>query len=124
MGIGYYFGGVVPTQNVVGTNLSQVGHAINPVSYKGFRLSGLYQMTEDWNALLTQSYQNMEADGIFAQMQYGSDGQKLPDLSVNVFTPQFDKDRFSDTALTINGKLGALKGVYTGGYLIRMRPAG
>ena len=119
LGIAYYFGGVVPTQNVVGTNVAQLGHAINPVSYKGFRLSGLYQINEDWNALLTQSYQNMEADGIFAEMQYGSDGQKLPDLSVNLFTPQFDKDRFTDTALTINGKLGPLKAVYTGGYLVR-----
>jgi hypothetical protein len=119
LGIAYYFKGVVPAVNEVGTNSNVVGRAINPVTYQGFRLSGLYQINDDWNFLLSQSYQNMEADGIFAEMQYGSDGQKLPDLSVNLFTPQYDKDRYENTAWTLNGRIGALKAVYTGGYLVR-----
>jgi iron complex outermembrane receptor protein len=119
LGIQYYFKGVVPAHNEVGTNTQVTGKAINPVTYQGFRLSGLYQINDDWNFLLSQSYQNMEADGIFAEMQYGSDGQKLPDLSVNIFTPQYDKDRFENTAWTLNGRIGALKAVYTGGYLVR-----
>ena len=119
LGIAYYFKGVVPAINEVGSNSQVTGRAINPVTYQGFRLSGLYQINDDWNFLLSQSYQNMEADGIFAEMQYGSDGQKLPDLSVNLFTPQYDKDRFENTAWTLNGRLGALKAVYTGGYLVR-----
>ena len=119
LGIQYYFKGVVPAINEVGSNSQVTGRAINPVTYQGFRLSGLYQINDDWNVLLSQSYQNMEADGIFAEMQNGSDGQKLPDLSVNLFTPQHDKDRFENTAWTLNGKLGALKAVYTGGYLVR-----
>ncbi|HWJ36572.1 MAG TPA: TonB-dependent receptor [Steroidobacteraceae bacterium] len=119
LGIAYYFKGVVPAINTVASNQEIAGRAINPVTYKGFRLSGLYQFNDDWNFLLTQSYQNMEADGIFAEMQYGSDGQKLPDLSVNLFTPQYDKDKFTNTAWTLNGRIGALKAVYTGGYLVR-----
>jgi len=119
LGIQYYFKGVVPAINEVASNSQVTGRAINPVTYQGFRLSGLYQINDDWNFLLSQSYQNMEADGIFAEMQYGSDGQKLPDLSVNIFTPQYDKDRFENTAWTLNGRLGALKAVYTGGYLVR-----
>jgi iron complex outermembrane recepter protein len=119
LGIAYYFKGVVPAKNEVASNSALVGRAINPVTYKGFRLSGLYQINDDWNVLLAQSYQNMEADGIFAEMQYGSDGAKLPDLSVNLFTPQYDKDRFENTAWTVNGRIGALKAVYTGGYLVR-----
>jgi iron complex outermembrane receptor protein len=119
LGIAYYFKGVVPAINEVGTNTQVTGRAINPVTYQGFRLSGLYQINDDWNFLLSQSYQNMEADGIFAEMQYGSDGQKLPDLSVNLFTPQYDKDRYENTAWTLNGRIGALKAVYTGGYLVR-----
>ena len=119
LGIQYYFKGVVPAVNEVASNSSVTGKAINPVTYQGFRLSGLYRINEDWNFLLSQSYQNMEADGIFAEMQYGSDGQKLPDLSVNLFTPQYDKDRFENTAWTLNGRIGALKAVYTGGYLVR-----
>ncbi|MDP9065374.1 MAG: TonB-dependent receptor [Pseudomonadota bacterium] len=119
LGIGYYFKGVVPAINQVASNSQLAGRAINPVTYKGMRVSGLYQFNSEWNLLVAQSYQNMEADGIFAQMPYGSDGQKLPDLSVNLFSPQYDKDRFSNTAWTLNGRLGALKAVYTGGYLVR-----
>src|ERR1700676_2768427 len=115
----YYFKGVVPAINEVASNSQVTGKAINPVTYQGFRLSGLYQVNDDWNFLLSQSFQNMEADGIFAEMPYGSDGQKLPDLSVNICTPQYDKDRFENTAWTLNGRIGALKAVYTGGYLVR-----
>jgi iron complex outermembrane receptor protein len=118
-GIGAYLGGVVPAVNEVASNSEIAGRAINPVTYKGFRLSGLFDINDDWNVLVAQSYQNMEADGIFAEMSHGSDGQPLPDLSVNLFGPQYDKDRFENTAWTVNGKLGALKAVYTGGYLVR-----
>ena len=31
----------------------------------------------------------------------------------------YDKDRFESTSWTVNGKLGALNAVYTGGYLVR-----
>ncbi|MFX7090811.1 hypothetical protein ABTH94_22245, partial [Acinetobacter baumannii] len=79
---------VVPAINEVANNSLIAAKDINPVTYKGFRLSGLYKFNDDWNLLVSQSYQNMEADGVFAQMPNGSDGQKLPDLSVNLFTPQ------------------------------------
>jgi len=120
LGIQYYFKGVVPALNTVANNSLIAAKDINPVTYKGFRLSGLYQINDDWNLLVTQSYQNMEADGVFAEMPSGSDGQTLPTLSVNLFTPQYDKDRFENTAWTVNGKvLDYLKVVYTGGYLVR-----
>lgn len=119
VGIADYFGGVVPPNSPVITNDKIAGSAINPVTYKGMRLSGLYQVNADWNVLLTQSYQAMEADGVFAQMPYGSEGQALPALSVTLFNPSYNKDRFSNTALTVNGRIGELKAVYTGGYLVR-----
>jgi outer membrane receptor protein involved in Fe transport len=117
-GIIDYFGGVVPPGPAI-TNDKISGRAINPVTYKGIRASVFYRINDDWNALLSQSYQNMEADGVFAEMPQGSDGQKLPDLSVTLFTPNTDKDKFSNTAWTLNGRIGALKAVYTGGYLVR-----
>ena len=101
------------------------GSSFNPVTYKGFRLSGLVQINDDWSVLVAQSYQAMEADGVFAQMNYAPDCQnpatcpKLPDLSVVQFNPSYDKDRFSNTAWTLTGRIGALKMVYTGGYLTR-----
>ena len=40
----------------------------------------LWKINDDWNALLTQSYQNMDAQGVFYQMPYGSEGTKFNSL--------------------------------------------
>ena len=95
------------------------GNAINPVTYQGLRVSALWQINEDWNALITQSYQNMDAEGVFYQMPTSSDGVPLPPQSVTLFNPSFNKDRFENTAWVFNGRIGALKAVYAGSYLVR-----
>jgi len=112
-------GGVVPAGSPVINNNSTVGNAINPVTYQGFRLSALYKINDNWNALLAQSYQTMNAQGVFSEMPTGAAGQTLPELSVTLFNPSYDKDRFENTALTVNGQIGDLKLVYNGGYLVR-----
>ena len=113
----------VPPGSPVINNQSQVGSAINPVTYTGMRLSVLWKMNDDWNLLLQQTYQDMDAEGVFYQEPVGSDYQfnqtPLPDLSVTLFNPSWDKDRFEDTAWTLNGQIGFLKAIYTGGYLVR-----
>jgi outer membrane receptor protein involved in Fe transport len=131
LGIANGNGGVVPTNSVVINNNNIAGNAINPVTYRGLRFSALYKINDDWNALLSQSYQNMDAQGVFYQMPYGSEGttfgptgqpigsKPLPHLSVNLFNPSYDKDKFENTALTVSGKVGDLKLVYSGGYLVR-----
>ncbi|NNM61192.1 MAG: TonB-dependent receptor, partial [Steroidobacteraceae bacterium] len=93
--------------------------AINPVTYKGVRGEFLYKFNEDWNLLVTQMYQNMNAQGVFYQMPNASDGQALQPLEVTLFNNAYDKDKFANTAWTVNGKLGVLHAVYTGGYLVR-----
>jgi iron complex outermembrane recepter protein len=124
-------GGVVPTNSVSINNNSLVGNAINPLTYTGFRLSALYKINSDWDALLTQSYQNMDSQGVFYEMPNGTQGaqltanavpfggQPLPPLSVNLFNPSYNKDKFENTALVVNGKIGDLKLVYSGAYLVR-----
>ena len=109
----------VPLGLSVTNNLAVAKNNQNPVDYTGLRLSGLYQFNDDWNLLVTQSYQDMEADGVFTQYPLGSDGQKLAPDQVTSFVPAYDKDKFENTAVTINGKLGILQAVYTGGYLVR-----
>jgi outer membrane receptor protein involved in Fe transport len=118
LGIGYA-GGSVPANSTVINNAALVQNAINPVSYEGMRLSALWKIDDNWNALLSQTYQSMDAEGVFFQMPVGSEGQTLPDLSVTQFNPSYYKDKFENTALTINGTIGALKAVYAGGYLVR-----
>jgi iron complex outermembrane recepter protein len=100
-------------------NNNMVASAINPAFYKGIRVSGLWKINDDWNALVTQSYQSLEADGVFAEQQVSSAGVRQPELTVQQYNPSYNKDKFENTAWTLNGRIGALKAVYTGGYLVR-----
>ncbi len=121
--LGIYYannpGGGVPADAPVINNNAIAGRAINPVTYQGIRVEGLYQINDDWNILLTQTYQNMDSQGVFYQMPKSSDGVPLAPLEVTLFNNSYDKDKFENTAWTVNGKLGDLKAVYTGGYLVR-----
>ncbi len=112
-------GSCVPAGSPVANNYGLAGRATNPVNYKGARFSALWQINDDWSALVSQTYQNMHADGVFYQMPNSSEGVALNPLEVTTFTPSYDTDRFSNTALTINGKIGFLRAVYAGGYLVR-----
>ncbi len=109
----------VPPDSVAINNNSIAARAINPVTYQGIRASALWDVNSDWNVLVAQSYQTIDAQGVFYQMPNSSDGAPLPKQSVTLFNNSFNKDKFENTALTINGRLGDLKAVYTGAYLVR-----
>jgi iron complex outermembrane recepter protein len=109
----------VPPGSPAINNNSLVGRAINPVTYQGIRAQLLYKINDDWDVLLAQSYQDMHSQGVFYQQPNASDGAPLHPLEVTLFNPAYDKDRFEMTSLTVDGKLGFLKGVYSAGYLVR-----
>ncbi|HEX4240204.1 MAG TPA: TonB-dependent receptor [Steroidobacteraceae bacterium] len=109
----------VPPGSPTLSNNALVGRAINPVTYQGTRVELLYKFNDDWDILLSQSYQNMEADGVFFQQPLSSSGSPLKPLEVTLFNPAYDQDKFESTAWTVDGKIGPLKLVYTGGYLDR-----
>ena len=109
----------VPPGSPVINNYLVARNDINPVQYQGIRVELLYKFNQDWNALITQSYQNMDSRGVFYQQPNASDGAPLQPLEVTLFNDAYNKDRFESTAWTLNGKLGDLKLVYTGGYLVR-----
>ncbi len=109
----------VPPGSPVLNNSNLTGRAINPVTYKGIRGELMYKFNDDWDLLVTQTYQNMDAQGVFYQQPNASDGAPLQPLQVTLFNSPFVKDKFSNTAWTVNGRLGDLKAVYTGGYLDR-----
>jgi outer membrane receptor protein involved in Fe transport len=123
--IGIHYGGY--TNNIPGppntrnsaNNSSQTGSDINPVDYQGFRLTGLWKFNDDWDVILSESVQDMDAEGVFYETPNGVNGNKLPDLSVQLFNPSYDKDNFENSALTIDGRIGVLSVVYSGSYLIR-----
>jgi len=97
----------VPPDSEAINNYAIAANAINPVTYQGMRVSALWDVNSNWNALLTQSYQNIDAEGVFYQMPNASDGAPLPNQSVTLFNNSFNKDRFENTALTINGTIAA-----------------
>jgi iron complex outermembrane receptor protein len=109
----------VPPNSVVINNSALVGKDINPVTYEGVRLQALYQINESWSALLAQIYQSMEADGVFAETTVDSLGVPRPPLTTQLFNPSYDKDRFENTALTVDGRVGALNLVYAGAFSVR-----
>ena len=117
--IAQFNGGVVPPNSPVINNSALVANDFNPVTYQGMRVEALYQFNDDWSALIAQSYQSIEADGVFTEMTADAFGQLQPDLSVQLFNPSYDKDRFENTALTVNGHVGSLEMLYAGSYLVR-----
>jgi iron complex outermembrane receptor protein len=110
--------GVPPGSPSVNNN-NLVGNAINPVTYQGIRVGALYKINSDWDVLLVQSYQDMDSQGVFYVTPKSSAGETLPDLGVNLWNPTYNKDKFENTALTVNGKIGDLKLVYAGSYFVR-----
>jgi iron complex outermembrane receptor protein len=109
----------VPPGSPTLNNTNLVGGAINPVTYQGIRVEGLFKFNDDWDVLISQSYQDMDSRGVFYQQPNASDGAPLQPLQVTLFNNGYDKDKFESTAWTVNGRFGALKAVYTGGYLVR-----
>ena len=109
----------VPPGSASITNAGYTGNAINPVTYQGMRAEALWKFNDRWDLLVSQSYQDMHSTGVFYDQPNASDGAALAPLQVTLFNSAYDTDRFESTAWTLNGKVGDLKLVYTGGYLTR-----
>src|SRR5437879_2808187 len=55
----------VPPGSPALNNNNTAARAINPVTYKGIRAEVLYKFNDDWDALISQSYQDMDSQGVF-----------------------------------------------------------
>ena len=108
-----------PAQLATYNNYNIVNRAQNPTTYQGIRLAGLYQINDDWNVLLQQTYQNLDAEGMPVQMPLSVGLTPLHLLEESSFMPAWNKDTAETTALTVNGKFGDLRAIYTGAYLSR-----
>jgi iron complex outermembrane recepter protein len=100
-------------------NANLVGPNTNPLTYGGFRLSGLYQFMDGWDLLIQQSYQQTEEDGYFYAYPFDPNGTALKSNQITAFMPAYNKDRYESTAWTLNGKFGDLKAIYAGSYMRR-----
>ncbi len=120
--------------NVCATNGALVADDTNSITYQGMRLSVLWKINDNWNLLLQQNYQHLEADGYWGETPNGVNGTlvpafnsvgtgvagtPLPQNSIQAFTPAYDKDQYESTAWTLNGNIAGWKAVYTGSYMTR-----
>ena len=110
--------GSTPNQPI-GTNAPLVADNTNPVTYTGVRFGALWKFNDDWNLLLQQNYQKMDAEGYFNDYPLDPNGKALGDYQITAFEPAYDKDKYESTAWTLNGRFGDLKAVYTGSYMVR-----
>lgn len=113
------YSAVYPAHLDTYNNNSLVERAQNPTTYEGVRLSALGKINEDWNVLVQQSYQYMDAEGMPVEMPVGLGLTPLQPLQETSFAPAWNRDRASLTSWTVNGKLGDFKLIYTGSYLNR-----
>lgn len=100
-------------------NFAIASKDFNPVTNQGARVSALYQVNPDWDVLISQSLQSLDAEGLATQYPVGSDFQTLKPLQVTAFSPTYDRDKFYNTAWTVNGKAGDLRLIYTGAWTDR-----
>jgi iron complex outermembrane recepter protein len=111
--------------NPVGNNAYVLGKNLNTVDYSGVRGSLLWKINDNWNVLLQQNYQTFKSDGYFTTESVAPDGAALGKFETASFTPNYNKDKYESTALTVNGLfpdlpfIGDLKAVYSGSYMVR-----
>ena len=119
--IGYPPGSVEATigGNPTANNASLLQNNANPVTYQGARLSLAWKINDNWDALLQQNYQDMDAEGWFYTYPQDSNGNTLQPYQITAFQPAFNKDRYESTAWTLNGQFDGLKAIYTGSYMVR-----
>ena len=112
------FGG--PLGNYVGAtsyktinNSTLVEDDFNEATYEGFRLSSAHTINEDWDLLVTHMDQTIEADGVWDY------DPAIGDLQVSRYVPDTLEDSFSQSAITLEGRIGKLDAVYSGSFLER-----
>jgi iron complex outermembrane recepter protein len=103
----------------VSNNYSVAQNNWNPVDYQGARLSGLWKINDNWNFLIAESYQDLDSKGQSSTYPTGIDGQTLGTDQITAFVPAWNNDHVVNSAWTLNGQIGDLSLVYTGGYTTR-----
>lgn len=106
-------GRTYPVRYTPADNNHLVEEDFNDAAYKGFRLSGAYDLSDDWSLNVSHHQQTLTAEGVF---DYDQD---VGDLMVTRYTEDSLEDAFGQTAWTLEGRLGMLDVIYTGAYLER-----
>lgn len=98
---------------IAADNSDKVEENFNEVTYSGARLSGLWQINDDWNLLVGVAQQTIDSDGVFFQ------DPELDELEIQRYEDDTLEDEFVNTNWTLEGRIGALDMVYTGAFTDR-----
>ncbi len=105
-----------PTATVPATTLTNtafVKNDFNPVETYGGRAAMAIDLNDNWTITPSVVAQDLRANG---EAGYNP---VVGDLQVQRFQPDSDHDRWIQSALTINGKIGKFDLTYSGGYFAR-----
>jgi len=94
-------------------NGNRVEEDFNDATYSGFRLSGLWEINDDWDLTVAHSQQELETEGVFFS------DPNLDDLEIQRYQEDSLEDTFSNTNWTLKGMLGDLEVVYAGAFTDR-----
>ena len=94
-------------------NGSRVEEDFNDATYSGFRLTGLYEINDDWSLTVGHAQQELETEGVFFA------DPNLGDLEIQRYQEDSLEDTFSNTSWTLKGMLGELEVVYAGAFTDR-----
>ena len=109
----------VPSQRYFNTSGTMINNApfvknnFNGVDTFGGRITLKYDLNNSWTITPTVIAQDTRARGVFGYEP------SVGDLKVQRFAPDSDHDRWVQTGLTINGKIGRWDLTYAGGYFNR-----
>jgi len=94
-------------------NGNRVEEDFNDATYSGFRLTGLWEINQDWSLTVAHARQELETEGVFFS------DPNLGDLEIQRYQEDSLEDTFSNTNWTLKGMLGDLEVVYAGAFTDR-----
>lgn len=95
-------------------NADLVEENFNDTSYFGFRISGLFEVNEDWTLNVAYAHQELDSEGVFFE-----DPTLTSERSIARYEDEFLADDFDNINWTLKGRIGALEAIYTGAYTKR-----
>lgn len=103
----------IPNANIPYSNTANVEKNFNPVDTWGGRGALKIDLNDTWSIMPQVLWQNQRAEGNFTY------DPKLGDLNVGDFGPEYNEDKWYQSALAITGKVANFDVVYSGGWFER-----
>lgn len=94
-------------------NADLVQKDFNDTTYTGGRLSGLWDINQDWSLLVGYAQQTIDSDGVFFV------DPDLDDMEIQRFEEDSLEDSYQNVNWTLEGRLAELEMVYTGAFTKR-----